>query len=265
MILIKPSIDPVIFSIGIIDFRWYSLAYIVGFVVGVYLIKYLNKTSKNILSNTQIDNFFLWSVLGIILGGRLGYVFFYQIEYFLTNPSYIYKIWLGGMSFHGGLIGIIISMYFYCKIYKIEFFYLSDLVSIVAPIGLFFGRIANFINNELYGRKTDFAFAIIYPEIDNHPRHPSQIYESILEGIILFLILYIYFIINKSKINYGKISALFLILYSIFRILVEFLREPDSQIGLIFNSFTLGQFLCIPFIIVGILIYKKNEFQKKNH
>ena len=225
MILIKPSIDPVILSLGIFDIRWYSLAYIAGFIIGSIIIKYLNKKLLNILSNKQIDSFFIWSILGVIIGGRVGYVLFYQTSYFFANPIYILKIWTGGMSFHGGLIGIIISIYLFCRKNNIQFFYLSDLVSIVAPIGLFFGRIANFINNELYGKVTNFPFAMIYPEIDFQPRHPSQLYEAFLEGIILFIILFTYFNKTKSDPTIGKISGLFLILYSIFRIFIEFFRS----------------------------------------
>ena len=258
MILIKPSIDPVILSLGIFDIRWYSLAYIASFIIGSIIIKYLNKKLLNILSNKQIDSFFIWSILGVIIGGRVGYVLFYQTSYLFINPIYILKIWTGGMSFHGGLIGIIISMYLFCKKNNIQFFYLSDLVSIVAPIGLFFGRIANFINNELYGKITNFPFAMIYPEIDLQPRHPSQIYEAFLEGIILFIILLIYFNKTKSDPTIGKISGLFLILYATFRILIEFLREPDSHIGLIFNIASMGQILSIPLLIIGIMFFKKS-------
>ena len=257
MILIKPSIDPVILSLGIFDIRWYSLAYIAGFIIGSIIIKYLNKKLLNILSNKQIDSFFIWSILGVIIGGRVGYVLFYQTSYLFTNPIYILKIWTGGMSFHGGLIGIIISMYLFCKKNNIKFFFLSDLVSIVAPIGLFFGRIANFINNELYGRVTNFPIAMIYPEIDMQPRHPSQLYEAFFEGILLFIILFTYFNKTKSNPTIGKISGLFLILYSIFRILIEFLREPDSHIGLIFNIASMGQILSIPLLIIGIMFFKK--------
>ena len=258
MILIKPSIDPVILSLGIFDIRWYSLAYIAGFIIGSIIIKYLNKKLLNILSNKQIDSFFIWSILGVIIGGRVGYVLFYQTSYLFINPIYILKIWTGGMSFHGGLIGIIISMYLFCKKNNIQFFYLSDLVSIVAPIGLFFGRIANFINNELYGKITNFSFAMVYPEIDLQPRHPSQLYEAFLEGIILFIILLTYFNKTKSDPTIGKISGLFLILYATFRILIEFLREPDSHIGLIFNIASMGQILSIPLIIIGVIFFKKS-------
>ena len=258
MILIKPSIDPVILSLSIFDIRWYSLAYIAGFIIGSIIIKYLNKKLLNILSDKQIDSFFIWSILGVIIGGRVGYVLFYQTSYLFTNPIYVLKIWTGGMSFHGGLIGIILSMYLFCRKNNIQFFYLSDLVCIVAPIGLFFGRIANFINNELYGKTTNFPFAIIYPEIDFQPRHPSQLYEAFLEGIILFIILFTYFNKTKSDPTIGKISGLFLMLYAIFRILVEFLREPDSHIGLIFNIVSMGQILSIPLLIIGIMLFKKS-------
>ena len=258
MILIKPSIDPVILSLGIFDIRWYSLAYIAGFIIGSIIIKFLNKKLLNIISDKQIDNFFIWSILGVIIGGRFGYVIFYQTSYFLTNPIYIFKIWTGGMSFHGGLIGIIISMYLFSKKNNIQFFYLSDLVSIVAPIGLFLGRISNFINNELYGRVTNFPIAMIYPEIDLQPRHPSQLYEAFFEGILLFIILLTYFNKTKSDPSIGKISGLFLILYSTFRIFIEFLREPDTHIGLIFNIASMGQILSIPLLIIGIIFFKKS-------
>ena len=258
MILIQPSIDPVLLSLGIFDIRWYSLAYIGGFIIGSILIKYLNKKLLNSLSNKQIDSFFIWSILGVVIGGRLGYVLFYQTTYFITNPLYFFKIWTGGMSFHGGLIGIVLSIYLFCRHNNIQFFYLSDLVSIVAPIGLFFGRIANFINSELYGKVTNFPFAIIYPQIDLLPRHPSQLYEAFLEGLILFIILITYFQKTKSDPTFGKISGLFLILYGIFRILIEFLREPDSHIGLILNTVSMGQILSIPLLIIGIMIFKKS-------
>ncbi len=257
MILIQPSIDPVIFSFGILDIRWYSLAYILGFVIGSFLLKKYNESYANILSNKEIDNFFIWAILGVIIGGRIGYVLFYQTNYFFINPFYILEIWKGGMSFHGGLIGIIVSTYLFCKKTKINFLYLSDLVSIVAPVGLFFGRIGNFINTELYGRVTTFPFAMIFPSIDNQPRHPSQLYEALFEGLILFIILLFYFKIYKNKKKYGKISGIFLVLYSIFRFLIEFLREPDPQIGLMINIFSMGQILCIPIFVFGIIIIRK--------
>jgi len=254
MIIIQPSIDPIIISLGFLDIRWYSLAYIFAFIFGSILIKNLNKQSYNLLSNTQIDNFFIWAVIGVIIGGRLGYVFFYQPKLFFLDPLYLFEIWKGGMSFHGGLIGMILSIYLFGKKNNVNFFYLSDLVSIVTPIGLFLGRVSNFINTELYGRITDFPFAFIYPLIDNNPRHPSQLYEAFFEGVVLFIILYLIFIKNSKKYTAGIISAYFLILYSIFRFLIEFLREPDSHLGLFLNYFSMGQILCIPILFAGILI-----------
>ena len=254
MIFIQPSIDPILISLGFLDIRWYSLSYIFTFIFGSILIKKLNKKSLNNLSNIQIDKFFVWAVLGVIIGGRVGYVLFYQLQLFFQDPLYIFQIWKGGMSFHGGLIGMILAIYLFAKQNNLSFFYLSDLVSIVAPIGLFLGRISNFINTELYGRITDFPFAIIYPLIDNNPRHPSQLYEAFFEGVVLFIILYLIFIKNSKKYSAGIISAYFLILYSIFRFLIEFLREPDLHLGLYLNYFSMGQILCIPIFFAGILI-----------
>ena len=254
MIFIQPSIDPILISLGFLDIRWYSLSYIFTFIFGSILIKKLNKKSLNNLSDIQIDKFFVWAVLGVIIGGRVGYVLFYQLQLFFQDPLYIFQIWKGGMSFHGGLIGMILAIYLFAKQNNLSFFYLSDLVSIVAPIGLFLGRISNFINTELYGRVTDFPFAFIYPLIDNNPRHPSQLYEAFFEGVVLFIILYLIFIKNSKKYSAGIISAYFLILYSIFRFLIEFLREPDLHLGLYLNYFSMGQILCIPILFAGILI-----------
>ena len=241
-------------SLGFIDIRWYSLAYIFAFILGSVIIKRLNSGSYRLLSDDKIDKFFIWAIIGVILGGRIGYVLFYQTNLFFTKPTYILEIWNGGMSFHGGLIGIILSIYLFSLKYKVQFFYLSDLVSLVAPIGLFLGRISNFINTELYGRVTDFPLAIIYPLVDNNPRHPSQLYEAFFEGIILFLILLFYFSKKPKKYIIGTISCLFLIFYSIFRFLIEYLREPDYHLGLIFYYFSMGQLLCIPFLLAGLWI-----------
>ena len=262
MIFNHPSIDPVIFSVGMLEIRWYSLAYVLSFILGAYLIKIYN-TKLNLISNKLIDDFFIWSVIGVIIGGRVGYVLFYQINNFLLNPIYILYIWKGGMSFHGGLLGMILSIFIFSHIHKANFLYLADLVAIVAPIGLFFGRIANFINKELIGRVTDFPLAVTYPKLDNLPRHPSQLYESFFEGLLLFFILILFFYLKYSKKTIGMLSSLFLFFYSIFRFGIEFLREPDSHIGLIFNLLTMGQLLCIPlfFISLIILIIKKNAKQ----
>ena len=264
MNFIQPSIDPVIFSFSFIDIRWYSLAYIFGLIFGLILIKRLNRIKGNLISINQLDNFFIWAVIGIIFGGRIGYVLFYQTYLFIENPFYIFEIWNGGMSFHGGLIGIIVSTYFFCKINDIDFFYLSDLVSIVAPIGLFLGRIANFINTELIGKPTDFFISVIYPTIDNLPRHPSQLYEALFEGLVLFIILISYFFKNNKKIKNGFITGLFLVLYSFFRFIIEYMREPDLHLGLFFNFISMGQILSIPLFILGIILLRKNEYRKNN-
>ena len=255
MIFIQPSISPIALSFSFVDIRWYSLAYIFAFIIGSAIIKKLNKKSYHYLSDKQIDNFFIWAVIGVIIGGRLGYVLFYQTNYLLSEPLYVLKIWNGGMSFHGGLIGMIISIYLFSIKNNVSFFYISDLVSIVAPIGLFFGRISNFINTELYGRVTDFPFAIIYPLIDKEPRHPSQLYEAFFEGIILFVILFVYFSKNIKKNKVGNLSSIFIIYYSLFRFLIEYLREPDYHIGLFYNYFTMGQLLCFPLFFSGLVIF----------
>ena len=263
MKFIQPSIDPVILSFGFVDIRWYSLAYIAGILIGLIIIKRLNKIYGNSINSKNLDNFLFWAVIGIIFGGRIGYVLFYQLDLFILDPFYILEIWKGGMSFHGGLLGMILSIYLFCRKNKISFFYLADLVAVVAPIGLFFGRIANFINSELIGRPTDFYISVIYPNIDNLPRHPSQLYEALFEGLVLFIILIFYFYKTKKNKNYGIISGLFLSLYSLFRFNIEFLREPDLHLGLYFDFISMGQILCIPLFIFGVILITYNAHRKK--
>tara|TARA_B110000116_G_scaffold272195_1_gene295729 strand:+ start:1875 stop:2663 length:789 start_codon:yes stop_codon:yes gene_type:complete len=259
MIFIQPLIDPVIISLGPLDIRWYSMAYIIAFFLGLYLIKLINNKIKSNITNNKLDDFLIWSIIGVIIGGRLGYVIFYQLENFFQNPLYLIYIWKGGMSFHGGLIGMIFSIFLFTKKNNLNFFLLSDYISLVAPIGLFFGRLANFINVELIGRVTEFPIAMIYPTIDDLPRHPSQLYEAFFEGIVLFLILLSIILKNYSNKNYGYISGLFLLIYGVFRFLIEFTREPDAHIGLVNNIFSMGQILCIPLIFFGILLIIKKR------
>ena len=260
MIFIQPSIDPVIISFSFLEIRWYSMAYIITFLLGLYLIKFFNKTIESNIKNKTLDDFLIWSVIGVILGGRIGYVIFYQFDNFLQNPLYLIYIWRGGMSFHGGLLGMIFSIFLFTKKNNLEFFLLADFVSLVAPIGLFFGRLANFINVELIGKVTEFPIAIIYPTIDSLPRHPSQLYEAFFEGILLFIIFLSIILKNNPKRKNGYISGLFLLLYGIFRFSIEFIREPDQHIGLIFNIFTMGQLLCFPLIIFGtVILIKKRQ------
>ena len=259
MIFLHPSIDPILFSLGIIQIRWYGLAYVIGILLGFYLIKFINKRLDFTLNNKLIDNFFIWSIAGIIIGGRVGYVLFYQFETFLINPIYIIYIWQGGMSFHGGLLGIIISTYVFAKKNNFNFFILSDLISIVAPIGIFLGRIANFINKELIGRVTDFPIAIIYPTLDQQPRHLSQLYEAFFEGIILFFILIFFAYKNYPNNKFSQLSGIFLLSYGFFRFFLEFLREPDQHLGLFFNLISMGQLLSIPLILFGLFILSKKN------
>ena len=263
MNFIQPSIDPVIFSLNFIELRWYSLAYIFGIILGLLIMKKLNKIRGNLITEEKIDSFFIWGVLGIILGGRIGYVLFYQFKVFINDPIYIFKIWNGGMSFHGGLFGIIISIYLFSIFHKIKFYYLSDLVSVVAPIGLFLGRLANFINTELIGRPTEFYISVIYPSVDNLQRHPSQLYEAFFEGFLLFFILLFYFLRKNIFYKNGFISGLFLTFYALFRFLIEFLREPDSHMGLFYDLISMGQILSIPLFIFGIILIKLNGYKRR--
>ena len=251
------NFDPIAFSIFSLEIRWYSLAYIMGIVVGWLLCKKIFVQKSDV--NEKFDDYITYLIIGIIIGGRLGYVIFYNFNYYLNNFFDIFKIWQGGMSFHGGLIGIIIASSLFAKRNNQNVFLYLDLVSLVAPIGIFFGRLANFINSELYGTPTEIPWAVTFIQVDNISRHPSQLYEAILEGIILFLIL-LYFR-NKNYLKKpGLISSLFLIYYSIFRFCVEFFRVPDEQIGYLIFELSMGQIISLIFILIGaILFYLKNE------
>ena len=252
------NFDPVAFQIFSLEIRWYSLAYIVGISLGwLYCKKKLIK-DQNILN--IFDDYITYLILGIIFGGRIGYAVFYNLEYYLENPIEILMVWNGGMSFHGGLIGVIVASYLFSNKHKTNQFIFLDLVALAAPIGITFGRIANFINSELYGRATDVPWAVQFTLIDNIERHPSQIYEAFLEGIVLFFILSYFFKKDYQK-KPGQISALFLIFYSFFRFFVEFYRSPDPQVGYLVLNLTLGQLISVVFLIIGMLLFfvKKNE------
>ena len=247
------NFDPVAFNFFAIEIRWYSLAYIFGILFGWIYTKKLLIKDQNIIK--VFDDFVTYLIIGIILGGRLGYILFYNIKYYLNNLLEIFFIWEGGMSFHGGLIGVIISTYIFGKKYEINKFVLLDYISITAPIGIFLGRLANFINGELVGKMTDVSWGVIFPNIDNNFRHPSQIYEAFLEGIVLFLIMNVLFFWKKYKP--GICSCMFLIFYGTFRIIAEFFREPDSHIGYVVGEISMGMVLSIIMILAGVLIYKK--------
>ena len=251
------NFDPVAFQILSIEIRWYSLAYIIGILTGWVFSKKIFITDNGL--KEKFDDYITYLILGIIIGGRLGYVIFYNLDYFINNFADIFKIWQGGMSFHGGLIGIVIASILFAKKNNHDPFKYLDIVAIVAPIGIFFGRIANFINSELYGITTNLPWGVKFLRVDNLYRHPSQIYEAIFEGIILFFIL-LYFR-NKGLIKSpGVISGLFLIFYSFFRFLIEFLRVPDQQLGYLFFDLTMGQIMSILFLLIGTcLILKKKR------
>ena len=251
------NFDPVAFSFLSLEIRWYSLAYIFGIIIGwIYCKKFLIK-DKSILNT--FDDLLTYLIIGIILGGRIGYILFYNFDYYLNNLNEIFMLWKGGMSFHGGLIGVIISVTLFCKKRKINTLIFLDLISTVAPIGIFLGRIANFLNSELYGKETDFFLGVIFIKVDNITRHPSQIYEALFEGLIIFLILNL---LTKKNLFYkpGKISSYFLIFYSSFRFILEFFREPDPQVGYLLLQMTMGQILSIFLFFIGISLFlKKNE------
>ena len=266
--MIVHNFDPVLIDFGLFQIRWYSMAYILGIILGwmyatkIVIFTNINKYNFQSIKKKEFDDLIIYLVIGIIIGGRLGYILFYNIEYYTQNFYEIFKLWQGGMSFHGGLIGVIISILIFSKKNRTSFFKLTDIISCVAPIGICLGRIANFINGELYGKISALPWAVIFPEGGNIPRHPSQIYEALLEGVILFALIN-YFALKKQLLfKTGYISGLFLISYSILRIVSEIFREPDIHLGLFFNYFSLGTLLSMTTFILGLVIIitaKKNE------
>ena len=255
------NFDPVAISFFSLEIRWYSLSYIFGILVGWFLAKrfFINNHEIKI----KFDDYITYLILGLIIGGRLGYVIFYNLDYYINNPIDALKIWHGGMSFHGGVIGIIIISVWFARKNQQNFFSYLDIVSLVAPIGIFFGRISNFINSELYGIETSLPWGVKFIKVDNLLRHPSQLYEAFFEGLILFLIL-IYF--HKKTVNKepGFISGVFLVFYSIFRFVIEFFRVPDEQLGYLILNLTMGQIISFVFLLFGTyLIIQKYENKKE--
>ena len=253
------NLDPVLFDFGFLVIRWYSLAYIFGILIGWWLGKriILKKFQNLNFDIKEFDNLITYIIISILLGGRIGYILFYNFGYYLSNPFDIFKIWEGGMSFHGALIGIILGTYWFSIKKKIQTFFLLDIIAYVAPIGIFFGRVANFINGELIGKTTNVFWGVIFPNIDNKIRHPSQLYEAFLEGIVLFIIMNL--ILLRKNYKTGTCSYMFLIFYGIFRIFSEFFREPDAQIGYLFNLISMGMMLSFLMILAGIIIFLKKD------
>ncbi|WP_425619586.1 prolipoprotein diacylglyceryl transferase [Buchnera aphidicola] len=281
MYIFSPKFNPIIFSIGPISAHWYGFMYVISFIFATWYTKY-NKKNKIKLCDKKIEILLYFVFIGSFIGGRIGYIIFYNFAYFYKNILHIFYIWEGGMSFHGGLIGAIISILYFSLKYKKNIFEISDFISPLIPFGLGAGRLGNFINGELWGRVSpNFSYAMIFPNskyqdikiaennanlkllLDKYgslPRHPSQLYEFFLEGIVLFLIMNF---ISKKKTNKGFVSGIFLIFYGIFRIFSEFFREPDPQIGLLYNIITMGQILSLPMIIFGFIIIFQPCFIKK--
>ena len=261
------DLNPILIDFGFFEVRWYSLAYIFGILIGWWAAKKIikfkiqNKTFE--FDSAIFDDLISYIIISIIIGGRLGYIIFYNLPYYISNPIDIFKIWQGGMSFHGALMGVVLSIFVFSKKVKINSFIFLDLIACVAPIGIFFGRIANFINGELYGKPTNLFWSVIFPKVDEVPRHPSQLYEATLEGLILFIILLV--VIFKKTIKTGIVSALFMVLYGLFRIVSEQFREPDIQIGYLFSLFSMGSVLSFFMILTGLFLLwkaKNNEFVK---
>ena len=250
-----PNIDPVALQIGPLVIRWYALAYIAGFLGGWKYCMHLAGLDHSTRPHREdIDDFLPWTILGVILGGRLGFVLFYQPGYYLQNPGEILQIWQGGMSFHGGLLGVITACFLFSRRNGIPFWSLADVLCMATPVGLLLGRIANFINGELYGRVTEVPWGIVFPNGGDAPRHASQMYEAVLEGAVLFLILYLLIRNETVRNKPGIVAGAFLAGYGIFRGFVEFFREPDAHIGLYFDLFSQGQLLSLPMIVVGFTI-----------
>ncbi len=248
----KINIDPILLDLGLIRVSWYGLMYVFGFFASYLLVRYQMKRKDFGISKLEVENLYFYLILGLIIGARLGYVLFYDLKMYLADPLEIFRIDHGGMSFHGGLIGVLIVGILFSWRNKKSFWKIADLLIVTVPIGLGLGRIGNFINGELYGRVTQVPWGMIFPKGDPLPRHPSQLYESALEGGVLFLILWF---MKDRKLPTGGLLALFLSLYGVFRFFVEFFREPDSQIGFVIGHFSMGQVLSSFMIVGGILLF----------
>lgn len=250
--IMYPNIDPVAFRIAGFGVHWYGLMYLIGFVGAWLLLQYRVRNNYFIkFTRDQITDVIFYGALGVILGGRIGYVLFYDFHYFLSNPLFLFQTWKGGMSFHGGLLGVMIALAIYSNRIHRPFLELGDFLVPVVPIGLATGRIGNFINSELWGRTTDVWWGMVFPNAGELPRHPSQLYEFFFEGVVLFIIMWFFSMRPKPR---GAISGLFLIMYSIFRFGIEFFREPDLQIGYFAGGWTEGQLLSIPMFLFGAFL-----------
>lgn len=254
MLFIHPHIHPVAIAIGPISIHWYGLMYMAGFLAFLMLGKWkIRHQPWYGWNQTMLDDALFYGALGVILGGRLGYVLFYQFTYFMQHPTEILALWQGGMSFHGGFLGVLLAMLLFCRQRGLKFLAVMDFVAPLVPLGLGAGRLGNFINAELWGRPTGANWGMVFPQVDALARHPSQLYEFCLEGIALFLLLWLYAAKPRAT---GTVSALFLCGYGCFRFVVEFTREPDSFLGLLSLGLSMGQWLSLPMILAGFLMYR---------
>jgi len=259
---VLPQIDPIAISLGPIDIRWYGLMYLIGFACAFWMANRACDKSNGVWTREQASDLLFAGFMGVILGGRIGYVFFYQFPTFIDNPMYLFRIWEGGMSFHGGVLGVLTAIIIYAKRHQRSILSVGDFIVPLLPVGLGAGRIGNFINSELWGRVTDSPFGVIFHNAGPLPRHPSQLYEFALEGVVLFIILILF--IRKPK-PAGSVAGLFLLGYGTFRFIIEFAREPDAQLGLLTFNMSMGQILSLPMIIIGsglmFYAYKNNPVE----
>jgi len=246
-----PVIDPIIFSIGPIALRWYGLMYLLGFVGAMMLGNARADRPNSGWTRDQVSDLLFYGFLGVIIGGRVGYVLFYHFDYFMADPLYLFKVWEGGMSFHGGLIGVIFSLFMFARSTNKKLLELGDFVAPLVPLGLGFGRIGNFINGELWGRVSDVPWAMVFPNGGPLARHPSQLYQAALEGFCLFLILFLF---SRKPRPLGMVSGVFLLGYGVCRFIIEFFREPDAHLGLLTLNLSMGQLLTIPMLLVGAFL-----------
>ena len=244
-----PNIDPIIFQVGPLAIRWYGLMYLCGFGAAYILIRHLSRLRSLPLTKDGVSDLLFYGVLGVVLGGRLGYVLFYNPGQYLSRPLDVFAVWQGGMSFHGGLLGVVTAGMIFCWRRKLPILLTSDIVATSAPIGIGLGRIGNFINGELWGRQTDLPWGIVFPGGGPIPRHPSQLYEAVLEGLVLFILLYL---LQRRKVAEGIPFFCFFIGYGLFRFLVEFVRQPDAHLGFLWGGATMGQLLSLPMIFFGL-------------
>ena len=249
-----PVIDPVLIEIGPLVIRWYALAYVFGLVFAWRYVRAMARRAPYVASARDIDDFLVWATLGVVLGGRIGFVLFYNLDYYLTDPLAALQVWRGGMSFHGGLVGVVIAAAVFCWKRRIRAWAFGDMLFCAAPIGLFLGRIANFINGELVGRVTDVPWGMVFPGWGPDPRHPSQLYEAALEGVALLVILRLMWRVEAIRRRPGVLSGAFLIGYAVFRSFAEVFRQFDPTVGLLIGGTTQGQWLSLPMLIAGVVL-----------